>query len=133
MELPFKQVLFLQDFSDVNKGEVTNKATNKHLSGLIISSHYSHLAEKYGTPYFAIQGISFVPKNENGTEELMLAAAVPTNDLSFVTANVETVYYTVIVDVSLSQVVYRELRVIKPNSSQKKFDAIINDSFSLIK
>lgn len=126
------QVLYLQDFSDVNKGEVAVKAINRHKNGLNVSSHFSHLAEKYGTPYFAIQGISFVPKNDTGTEDLLLAAAVPTNDLSFVTANVETVYYTVIVDVSLSQIVYREFRVIKINSSQKQFNAIIDDSFSLI-
>lgn len=126
------QVLYLQDFSDVNRGEIATKAINKHKNGLMISSHFSHLAEKYGTPYFAIQGISFVPKNDSGTEDLLLAAAVPTNDLSFVTANVETVYYTVIVDVSLSEVVYREFRVIKIDSSQKQFNAIIDDSFSLI-
>lgn len=125
------QVLSLQDFSDVNKS-TEQKPAKKHKNGLIISSHYSHLAEKYGTPYFAIQGISFVPKNKDGEQELILAAALPTNDLSFVTANVETVYYTIIVDVSLSQIVYREFRVIKINSNQKQFDAIIDDSFSSI-
>ncbi|MFK7950515.1 MAG: hypothetical protein AB8G11_23210 [Saprospiraceae bacterium] len=125
------QVLSLQDFSDVNKHNNLQPAKN-YQNGLIISSHYSHLAEKYGTPYFAIQGISFVPKNENGEQELLLAAALPTNDLSFVTANVETVYYTVIVDVSLSQIVYREFRVIKINSNQKQFNSIIDDSFSTI-
>lgn len=126
------QVLSLQDFEDVNKQNPNVKPTKNHQNGLMISSHYSHLAEKYGTPYFAIQGISFVPKNENGEQELLLAAALPTNDLSFVTANVETVYYTVIVDVSLSQIVYREFRVIKINSNQKQFNAIIDDSFSTI-
>lgn len=125
------QVLSLQDFSDVNKSHDTKPAKN-YQNGLIISSHYSHLAEKYGTPYFAIQGISFVPKNENGEQELLLAAALPTNDLSFVTANVETVYYTVIVDVSLSQIVYREFRLIKISSNQKQFNAIIDNSFSTI-
>ena len=126
------QVLSLQDFEDVNLQNPDVKPSKKHQNGLIISSHYSHLAEKYGTPYFAIQGISFVPKNENGEQELLMAAALPTDNLSFVTVNVETVYYTVIVDVSLSQIVYREFRVIKINSNQKQFNAIINDSFSTI-
>jgi hypothetical protein len=126
------QVLYLQDFTDVNKNESSAKMVQKHKNGLFISSHYSHLAEKYGTPYFALQGISYISKNENGNSEIILAAAVPMNDLSFVTANAETVYYTVIVDVSLSQIVYKEFRIIKTNNLQKNFDAIVADSFSLI-
>lgn len=126
------QVLYLQDFSDVNKNEPSTKMVQKHKNGLFISSHYSHLAEKYGTPYFALQGISYIPKSETGNAEIILAAAVPTNDLSFVTANAETVYYTVIVDVSLSQIVYKEFRIIKTNNLQKNFDAIVDDSFSLM-
>lgn len=126
------QVLYLQDFSDVNDDAPSTKMIQKHKNGLFISSHYSHLAEKYGTPYFALQGISYIPKTENNNAEIILAAAVPTDDLSFVTANVETVYYTVIVDVSLSQIVYKEFRIIKTNNLQKNFDAITNDSFSLI-
>lgn len=134
------QVLNAQDFSKTNnsvgsgeqikKEENVNK--NHHEKGLLISSHHSHLAEKYGTPYFAIQGISFVPKNNKGKQELQLAATLPSSELNFATANVQTVYYTVIVDVSLSEIVYREFRVIKLNSNQKQFNAFINDSFSAI-
>ena len=126
------KVLNLQDFSDVNDELPSTKMIQKHKNGLVISSHYSHLAEKYGTPYFALQGISYIPKTETGNSEIILAATIPTSDLSFVTANAETVYYTVIVDVSLSQIVYKEFRIIKTNNLQKNFDAIADDSFSLI-
>jgi hypothetical protein len=126
------QVLSLQDFADVNKKESSTKMIQKHKNGLVISSHYSHLAEKYGTPYFALQGISYIPRADESKGEVILAAAVPTNDLSFITSDVETVYYTVIVDVSLSEIVYKEFRIIKTNNLQKNFDSIVDDSFSLI-
>ncbi|MFT5833497.1 MAG: hypothetical protein ACI97N_001124 [Cognaticolwellia sp.] len=126
------QVLYLQDFADVNKKESSTKMIQEYKNGLVISSHYSHLAEKYGTPYFALQGISYIPKTDESKGEVILAAAVPTNDLSFITSDVETVYYTVIVDVSLSEIVYKEFRIIKTNNLQKNFDSIVDDSFSLI-
>lgn len=129
------QVLYLQDFSDVNNNNEasSSKLIQKHENGLKISSHFSHLAEKYGTAYFALQGISYKQKTSNEQEKTTLAATVPTSGaLQFMSTEAETVYYTVIADVASSEIVYREYRSVKMNASNSDINAIIFDSFKII-
>lgn len=125
-------VMQLKDFDDLNKNFNSSKPIKEYPVGIDISTKHSHLAEKYGTAYFALQGVSFIPKTENTTENLLLATNIPSNQLAFITNNAEAVYYTIIADVASSEIVYREFRKIKINTSQKQFSAIIEDSFGLI-
>jgi hypothetical protein len=125
-------VMQLKDFGDLNKKFSSTKAIKEYPVGIDISTKNSHLAEKYGTKYFALQGISFIPKTENTTKDLLLATNIPSNQLAFITNNAEAVYYTIIADVTNAEIVYREFRKIKINTSQKQFNAIIEDSFELI-
>lgn len=126
------EVMNLKNFGDLNPNFNSTKPVKEFPVGIDISTKHSHLAEKYGTRYFALQGVSFIPKSENTTKNLLLATNVPSNQLAFITNNAETVYYTIIADVMSSQIVYREFRKIKINTSKKQFSAIISDSFELI-
>lgn len=126
------EVMKLKDFTDFNKNYNSSKPIKEFPIGINISTKHSHLAEKYGTSYFALQGVSFIPKTENTTENLLLATNIPSSQLAFITNNAEAVYYTILVNVTSSEIVYREFRKIKIDTSQKQFSAIIADSFELI-
>ncbi len=126
------EVMQLKDFTDLNKNFKSSKPIKEYPIGIDISTKHSHLSEKYGTAYFALQGVSFIPKSENTTENLLLATNIPSKQLAFITNNAEAVYYTIIVNVTSAEIVYREFRKIKINTSQKQFNAIIADSFELI-
>ena len=90
-----------------------------------IASHFSHLAEIYGTPFFAIQGVSFQTNEKTNDEDL---DGVPS---AFLVDN-ETLYYTVIADVSKSEIVYREFRQVNSEATESNLNSIIYDSFRII-
>ncbi len=124
------KVLYLQDFTEVEGNSNSPELQKYHVNGLKIGFQFSHLAEKYGTPFFALHGVSFKRKNTAQTEGTLLAATVPTEgSLNFMTADSELVFYTIIADVSTSEIVYRELRPVDSSLSEKALKTVISESF----
>lgn len=125
------QVNYLQDFKDINANPTkSNNTETQYQEGPKISTHYSHLAEIYGTPYFAIQGVSYQKKvNESNSENLLSSTK---SLLPSITSDEETLFFTVIADVSRSQIVYREYRQVDANATETNLNSIIYDSFKII-
>ena len=116
----------LQQFKDINTNpEKQRNAEYFYKNAPKIASHFSHLAEIYGTPFFAIQGVSFQTSEKTKDEDL---EGVPN---SFLVDN-ETLYYTVIADVSKSEIVYREFRQVNSEANESNLNSIIYDSFRII-
>ena len=116
----------LQQFQDINKNpEKQKNAEFFYKNAPKIASHFSHLAEIYGTPFFAIQGVSFQTNEKTNDEDL---DGVPS---AFLVDN-ETLYYTVIADVSKSEIVYREFRQVNSEATESNLNSIIYDSFRII-
>lgn len=125
------KVLYLQDFSEIEGNNKSSEPLKLHPKGLKFGFHFSHLAEKYGTPYFALHGISYKRKNNAANEGTLLAATVPSSgSLNFMTADGELVFYTIIADVSTSEIVYRELRQIDSSLSSSALKGVIKGSFA---
>ena len=125
------QVNYLQDFKDINQvPKNLNSSLINYEKGPRISTHYSHLAEVYGTPYFAVQGISFQTKLNEKQSETILSSTKAL--LPSVSAGQKTIYFTLIADVSKSQIVYREYREVDVNASEANLNSIIYDSFKII-
>lgn len=73
-----------------------------------LPTHFSHLATKYGTPYFALHGL--IAGKAKGDKML---------------------YYTIWINVESSEIVYREIRVLENKARPLILDAIIYDSFHI--
>jgi len=125
------QMSFLQNF--INKrGKVSEKNVfNRHEGGPVIGSHFSHLADLYDTPYFAIQGITMHRKPKKG-KLMLLVTALPFGVASFFSPEVDTYYYTIIADVVRAEIVYREVRRIDAAASDTNLNALVYDSFKII-
>lgn len=123
------QVNYLQDFKDINANPTkSNKTEILYQNGPKISTHYSHLAEVYGTPFFAIQGVFYQSDNQTNNK-----TAISTKKLlPKIASDQEMLYYTVIADVSKSQIVYREYRKVGADASEANLNSIIYDSFKII-
>jgi hypothetical protein len=114
----------LQPFKAINTDPQKQKNTEFfYKNAPKIGTHFSHLAELYGTPFFAIQGVSFL--NNKGTT---IAEGFP----STFSTGVETLYYTIIADVSKSEIVYREFRQVNSEVTQSNLNSIVYDSFRII-
>ena len=124
------QVNYLQDFKDINANPTKSSKTEiLYQNGPKISTHYSHLAEVYGTPFFAIQGVFYQSDNQSSNTEPAISTK---NLLPKIASNEEMLYYTVIADVSKSQIVYREYRKVGADASEANLNSIIYDSFKII-
>lgn len=118
----------IKEFKDVNTVPAKEKSTEIfYEKGPKISSHYSHLAELYGTPFFAIQGVSYKTNENNELDETSPNGYVP----NFL-AEKETVYFTLIADVTRSEIVYREYRQVNSEANESNLNSIIYDSFRII-
>lgn len=124
------QVNYLQDFKMINAAP--SKERNAEIfyeNAPKISTHYSHLAEVYGTPFFAIQGV-YYETNDNQSGEN--GGNIPSNYLPNFVSDKETLYFTLIADVSKSEIVYREYRQVSSDASVTNLNSIIYDSFKII-
>lgn len=125
------QVNYLQDFKEINEAPVKANGTGIfYEQGPKISTHYSHLAEVYGTPYFAIQGVSYQTANGNNENASVLIS--DEGSLPAVSASSDLLYFTLIADVSRSQIVYREYRNVGADVSESNLSTVIFDSFKII-
>ena len=116
----------LQQFKDINDNPARQRNVEFFYENAPkIASHFSHLAEIYGTPFFAIQGVSSQTSEKSKDENL---EGIPS---AFLTDN-ETLYYTIIADVSKSEIVYREFRQVNSEANESNLNSIIYDSFRII-
>lgn len=93
-----------------------------------ISPDYNKLIDKYKTKYFSVNGIFSIDGRFKASNFFNLLFFPP---YSFNT-NAETYYYTIIVDVEKSEVVYREIRGIDEMVFRANLDGILYDSFNII-
>lgn len=124
----------LQDIRQLNKdGDIKNKGNlvTIYKTGPQLMKDYSHLAEVFGTRYFALQGVLLQSKtNEEDIQPLVASASLD----AFLDdeQNYSSIYYTIIADVVVSQVVYREYRKISTELTDANLSSIMFDSFKLI-
>ncbi|MBX7225039.1 MAG: hypothetical protein K1X55_03355 [Chitinophagales bacterium] len=93
-----------------------------------INPDFEELIEKYGTKYFAIQGVISV-KNTYKSNYLYLFVA----PLKAFKGNYVTLYYNIIVDAELGEIVYLEELTMKEKPSQTYLDNVIYNSFLKLK
>ena len=125
------QVSFLQDFIRKKKRKNRQRVFSLYEEGPVIGSHFSYLAEEYGTPYFAVQGITTHRKPNKGRLILLLTAP-PVGIIDAFSLEVETYYYTIIADVVRAEIVYREVRKVDAAASDTNLNALVYDSFNII-
>lgn len=102
--------------------------------GIKIESSNSYLAEKYGTPYFAVHGlVSFTNRGKDASA--VAASFVPKSlqQLASDKPSKESLYYCIIADVVKSELVYREIRYFRNGTYDKAIKSMILDSFKQIK
>jgi len=96
----------------------------------VISSEFSYMAEKYGTPYFSVQGVIAL-KYPNSLAISWLIP--PLGLLSEMQNRHATYYYNIVVNVETTEVIYREFRIMYNNARQSNIDPIIYDSFKMLR
>lgn len=97
----------------------------------IFTSEYSDLAKKYGTPYFAVHGLlSVVDKRK--IPWAWWFTFPPVAALKMAKPNALTYYYTAVVNIETSEVVYREVRFVDRGAIVDVVDPMIYDSFRIL-
>lgn len=101
----------------------------------ILTSEYSHLAEKYGTPYFAMHGMLTVVEKRNlkALWWMFYPIMIPYSVAVVARPNAHTYYYNVVINVETSEVVYREVRYIKRKPAKSILQGITYDSFRILR
>ncbi len=125
------QVSFLQDFVNRKKRKNQQKVFNRYEDGPAIGSHFSYLADEYGTRYFSVQGIT-THRKPNNKQLVLLLTSPPFGVANLFSPEVDTYYYTIIADVVRAEIVYREIRRVDAPASDTNLNALVYDSFNII-
>lgn len=96
----------------------------------VFSSKFSHLSEKYGTPYFSVQGVLSVIKPHKLKANLFI---IPQAVNALINPKVESLFYNIVVNVNSGEVVYREARVFNTLATDDDLSLIIYDSFQILR
>lgn len=137
--IPLKrEILQVMYFNKYREIERTNGKSNFSISFIKsskdlpeFSPEYVSLAAKYGTPYFAVQNLSFKKKPKK-TKWLMLATMPPLAIMDLFVPDVDLDYFVIIADVERSKIVYFERRTINSQASLSNINAVLYDSFRII-
>ena len=136
--LPLKQHILSTNFNqDVLYKSKTNVSLFKPKSHFFeetpqISSEYSWLANEYKTPYFAIHGLVSAAKQPKARWFwLLLFPPLAMNYL--LSENTDIYYYMIVVNVQNSQIIYREVRHVQASLSSENLNAMLYDSFKVLK
>jgi len=98
---------------------------------IVLPAHFSQLSQKYGTPYFAVQGvISGVYRRRLSPLWVLL---FPPNAIFLAFPKEQALSYTIIVDVTKGQVTYREIRILDKPPTESNLNAMFHDSFRQFK
>ncbi|MCR9066813.1 MAG: hypothetical protein NXI00_22775 [Cytophagales bacterium] len=100
----------------------------------IFTAEYSHLSDKYGTPYFAFHGMLTVVEKRNLRPLwfMLYPVMIPYSIAMVAKPNAHTYYYNVIVNVETSEVLFREIRYIKRKPANSLLQGITYDSFRIL-
>lgn len=131
------QAVFLQHFGD-NEHQSNRGFTNGKkfvVEGWnqcpFIPARYCHLAQRYQTRYFAVQGIRFERKS-SPFNTLNIITVPPIGLLDLLDPDLEAYYYNIVADVVSSQIVYKEVRSVETKDSQSDLNSLIYDSFKML-
>lgn len=97
-----------------------------------IGSDFSTLSKKYDTPYFALHGvfnIVYPPKVRWG----QIIFVFPLGVYNSFRPRRESFYFTIVVDVETGETIYREYRSFRQKINNSTLNAILYDSFSVLK
>lgn len=97
----------------------------------IFTSEYSHLAKKYGTPYFAVHGL-FSVVDKRKIPWAWWFTVPPVAALMMAKPNAYTYYYTAVVNIETSEVLYREVRYVNRGAIVDVVDPMVYDSFRIL-
>jgi hypothetical protein len=131
------QAVFLQHFGDnqhqSNRGFSNGKkfVVEGWNQCPFIPARYCHLAQRYQTRYFAVQGIRFERKS-SPINTLNIITVPPVGLLDLLDPDLEAYYYNIVADVVSSQIVYKEVRSMETKDSQSDLNSLIYDSFKLL-
>jgi len=128
------QVNYLQDFNEIEELKTLGAKghfVKKYRDGPEIDSRFAELAEIYGSKYFAVQGISLNIRPRKG-DIFLLVTLPPIGVINMLYPDMDTLYYTIVVDVEKSELVYREYRRMGQRASRSNLNSMIYDSFNLI-
>jgi len=95
-----------------------------------IPSEFSYMAEKYGTPYFSIQGITSIHYPNEGTLQWLIP---PLGLLKQIQDRDLTVFYHLVVDVEKSEVIFHEVRSTYRKPLKRVLEPMIYESYNLLK
>jgi hypothetical protein len=87
------------------------------------------MSEKYGTPYFSVQGVISI-KYPNSLAFFWLFP--PLGLLTELQNRNATYYYNIVVNVESTEVIYREFRMMYTTARPSNIDPILYDSFKLL-
>lgn len=94
----------------------------------VISSRFAHLAEVYGTPYFAVHRV-FSEVRPQSQRWLLLFFLPPLGVASFFKPETDTYYYQIVTNVVTGETIYREARRANSRAGKNNLEAMIYDSF----
>jgi hypothetical protein len=131
------QAVFLQHFGDNQKQ--SNRGFGNGKKFLVetwaqcpfIPARYCHLAQRYQTRYFAVQGIRFERKS-SPINTLNIITVPPVGLLDLLDPDLEAYYYNIVADVVSSQIIYKEVRSVEAKDSQSDLNSLIYDSFKML-
>ena len=101
----------------------------------ILSSAYSYLSDKYGTPYFSLHGTITVIEKKSmiGLVYFFIPFTIPYGIVYMSNPNAHTYYYHVVVNVETGEMLYREVRYLKRKAVNSVLDGMVYDSFRILK
>jgi hypothetical protein len=111
--------------------DIESKAASNEANIPEINTRFSYLEDVFGTPFFAVHGVTVHGKPSKGKADLLLISP-PFGIASFFQPNMDTQFFTVIVNVATAQIVYREVRKIHDAPTNSNLNSIIYDSFKSI-
>ena len=131
-----QQIMIANTLQDVSLGRTKGgnylKPPSKEFKDTpIFTSEYSDLAKKYGTPYFAVHGLfSIVDKRK--VPWGWWFTIPPIAAIKMAKPNALTYYYTAVVNIETSEVLYREVRFVNRGAIVDVVEPMIYDSFRIL-
>lgn len=134
--LPLKKNIYLSfGNSDLEGKRVKGraKADEQTIAQLPkISSEFSYLSEKYGTPNFQVNGVvSYIKRDLRGI--MVLFFVPPWGALELMRPNARTYYYSITVDVERAEIIYSEVRLLRTTPSERNLKPMIYDSYAMLR
>lgn len=131
-----QQIMIANTLQDVSLGRTKGgnymRPPSKEFRDVpIFTSEYSDLPQKYGTPYFAVHGLMSIVDKRRIPWGWWFTIP-PIAAIKMAKPNALTYYYTAVVNVETSEVIYREVRYVNRGANVDVVDPMIYDSFRIL-